>query len=252
MEANLDVNFCVRGNNPALSNRSCGIARTFMAIAATLFFVALPAHSSTTQFFSGNLRTNATVTSCGSGCTLGASNTDGDYAQWAAVVNTFQVYTTTTMEAISYSFGGGTSLTGASVAAGGLEPYLSLFDSGGNFLSSTFFGTTCPPGSGTVGGNCYDVELDGGILTPGVYSIALTAYENMSSAENGSGSLLSDGFTGLGNLGNGENLNYAFDVVLPENVPPVVPSVPEPSPAILLTTGGVLLAFLQRKRVFVR
>jgi hypothetical protein len=181
-------------------------------------------------FLSGDLRTNATVTDCGAGCTLGPSNTDGDYAQWAAVVTPFNVLNNTTMQAITYSYGGGTSLTGPIVSPGGLEPYLSLFDSGGNFLASTYLGTTCPPGANPVGGNCFDVLLDGGTLTPGTYYIALSAYANMSSAENGGTGTLADGFTGLGNLMPGENLNYAFDVILPTNTP-------EPGTGTLLMLG---------------
>jgi hypothetical protein len=41
--------------------------------------------------FTGNLRTDATFVSCGSGCTLGAGNSDSDYAQFAAVVKDFTV-----------------------------------------------------------------------------------------------------------------------------------------------------------------
>jgi hypothetical protein len=191
-------------------------------------------------FYSGDLRTDATVISCGTGCTLGPSNTDGDYAQWAAVLYTFTVNTATAMEAITYSYGGGTSLTGAVVSAGGLEPYLSLFDASGNFLASTFFGTTCPAGASPVAGNCFDVSLDGGILAPGTYQIALTAFENMSLVENGGGTSLSDGFTGLGNLGSGENLNYAFDVILPDNVP-------EPASWSLVAIACTALVFRKRK-----
>ncbi len=175
---------------------------------------------------------------------MGSSNTDGDYAQWAAVVDTFVVTTTTTMEAITYSYGGGTSKTGAVVAAGGLEPYLSLFDSSGNFLASTYYGTTCPAGAGTVGGNCFDVSLDGGTLTPGTYEIALSAYENMSLAENnGPPATLADGFTGLGNLAPGEDLNYAFDVILPS-----VASTPEPLPLALTFIGFAVLAVSRKNK----
>jgi hypothetical protein len=39
--------------------------------------------------YAGNLRSDATVTSCGPGCTLGSSNSDGDYAKFAAVVERF-------------------------------------------------------------------------------------------------------------------------------------------------------------------
>ena len=207
---------------------------------AVLVLLALPSYlGANVLFYSGNLRTDANVTSCGSGCTLGPLNTDGDYAQWAAVIDTFTVDSTTSMEAITYSYGGGTSLTGATVSAGGLEPYLSLFDANGNFLASTFFGTTCPTGANSVGGNCFDVMLDGGTLTPGTYHIALTAFENMSLVENGMGTNLSDGFTGLGNLAAGENLNYAFDVILPQNTP-------EPGTLVLAAiavAAGLILSF---------
>ncbi|MGA2433922.1 MAG: DVUA0089 family protein [Bryobacteraceae bacterium] len=219
------------------------IAQTILAAAV---FLAGPARlAANVIFLSGNLRTDATVTSCGAGCTLGPSNTDGDYAQFAAVVDDFTVYTPTTMEAITYGYGGGTSLTGPVVPAGGLEPYLSLFNSSGQFLASTFYGTTCPPGANSVGGNCFDVSLNGGTLGPGTYQIALTAWENMSLVENGAGTNLSDGFTGLGNLAPGENLNYAFDVILPNNTLPL--GTPEPASLGLFAMGCVALAFLKRK-----
>jgi hypothetical protein len=194
---------------------------------ALLLLAIAPALCAGTLFFSGDLRTD------GIGCPIGCS-TDADYAQYAAVVDVFTVSTTSSMHAITLSYGGGTSGTGPSVVAGGLEPYLSLFDSAGNFLTSTFdLATTCPPGANTYNGNCFDVELDGGVLAPGLYSIALTAFENMSWAENlGDPSLkLSDGFTGLGNLAAGEDLHYAFDVVLDSTTP-----APEPA------TGTIMLA----------
>ncbi len=186
-------------------------------------------------FFNGNLRTDATALDCGPGCVLGPANTDADFAQWAAVAKTFTVATGGPMQAITYGFGGGTSQTGAVVSAGGLEPYLSLFDSAGNFLASTYFGTTCPVGANSVGGLCYDVLLDGGVLAPGTYQIALTAYGNMSIAENwGVPELLSSGFGGLGQLAEGENLNYAFDLILPGNVGPPTAAVPEPGTCFLM------------------
>jgi hypothetical protein len=193
-------------------------------------------------FFSGNLRTDANVTACGAGCTLAPSDPDWAWAQWAAVVYPFTVNQTTTMEAITYSYGGGTSLSGHTVQPGGLEPYLSLFDSSGNFLASTYNGTTCPPGANSLGGNCFDVLLNGGTLTPGTYQIALSAFFNLSYAENLGTGTLADGFTGLGNLEGDENLNYAFDVVLPSNT-----RTPEPNAIVVLTIGCAVLVFAKRR-----
>ena len=192
-------------------------------------------------FFSGNLETDATVTGCGAGCTLNQSvNTQYDYAQWAAAVYTFQVTTTTQMEAITYSFGGGTSMTGAVVAPGGFSPYLSLFDANGDFLASTFNGTACPAGAHSFAGNCDDVLLNGGSLLPGTYQIALTAFENMSLAENLGVGTLADGFTGLGNF-DGNTLNYAFDVILPQQTN----TTPEPG-TFGVASVCVALIFLRR------
>src|SRR5262249_13939412 len=119
-----------------------------------------------------------------------------------------------------------------------------LFDGAGNFLASTFFGTTCPAGANTNTDTqqCFDVLLDGGVLTPGTYSIAISAFENLSSAENSGSGTLADRFTGLGNLAPGEDLHYGFDVVLKDASP-----VPEPA-GLYLTGCAVLLAFLMGKR----
>jgi hypothetical protein len=194
-------------------------------------------------FYSGNLRTDANVIDCGSGCTLGPGNTDLEFANWAAVTYTFVVNTATTVQAITYGYAGGTSLTGAVVPSGGLEPYLSLFDSSGDLLTSSFSGT-CPPTANTLGGNCFDVQLDTTpVLQPGTYTIALSAWENMSLAENLGTGTLADGFTGLGNLNPGENLNYAFDVILPSNVP-------EPSTGLLVMAAFGAAAVLKLRNRF--
>src|SRR5271155_1203404 len=131
-----------------------------------LALMVLPLANAETISFVGNLRTDSNMTGCGSGCTLGPSSADGDYAQWAAVVDSFVVGTASEMQAITFSYGGGTNGADTKIPEGGLEPYLSLFDASGNFLASTFFGTTCPAGANTntVSGQCFDELLDGGVL----------------------------------------------------------------------------------------
>jgi hypothetical protein len=199
-------------------------------LAITIGCAATSAQATVLSYI-GNLGTDATVLP-----PFPSPYTDGDYAQWAAVVDTFHVGTTSTMEAITFDYGGGTNGNGTVIAEGGFEPYLSLFDAAGNFLASTYFGITCPVGANTnsVSFACYDVELDGGTLAPGDYQIAISAWENMSYAENLGTGNLSDGFTGLGNLAAGEDLHYAFDVILASTVP-----VPEPD--FVLPMAGFLI-----------
>jgi hypothetical protein len=169
-------------------------------------------------------------------------NTESDYAQWAAVLYGFDVTTAASMQAITYSYGGGTSLTGATVLAGGFSPYLSLFDATGDFSASTFGGTDCPPGANTFSGSCDDVLLDGGVLSPGHYEIALTAFKNMSFAENLGTGTLADGFVGLGNF-DGNTLNYAFDVILSDQVA----TTPEPAGLGIAEGSGLLLLVIYRR-----
>jgi hypothetical protein len=195
--------------------------------------------------FTGNLRTDATVTACGTGCTLGPTNSDGDYAQYAAVLRSFTLTSASSVDIVSFSYGGGTNGNGTVIAQGGLEPYLSLFDSAGDFLSSTYFGVTCPVGAktNTSSGECFDVLLNAGNLAAGTYQVALSAYANMSFAENLGTGTLADGFTGLGNLFPGEDLHYAFDVDINSPTTPV----PEPSTGALVALASFGLRMLRRK-----
>jgi hypothetical protein len=195
--------------------------------------------------FTGNLRTDATVLACGTGCTLGPMNSDGDYAQYAAVVRSFTLTSASSVEIVSFSYGGGTNGNGTVIIQGGLEPYLSLFDAAGDFLSSTYLGVTCPAGAhtNTSSGECYDVLLNAGNLAAGTYQVALSAYANMSFAENLGTGTLTDGFTGLGNLAFGEDLHYAFDVDINTPTTPV----PEPSTGVLVALASFGLNVLRRK-----
>jgi hypothetical protein len=84
--------------------------------------------------------------------------------------------------------------------------------------------------------------LNGGVLAPGKYSITISAFENMSFAENAGTGSLADGFTGLGNLAFGEDLHYAFDVVLHDATP-----VPEPG-TLGLVGCALLLLMLDFRR----
>lgn len=216
-----------------------------------LFFLilsvyAVPNAAASTISYTGDLRTDATFNSCGLDCTLGSGSADADYAQWAAVVETFHVAAPSPMQAITFSYGGGVNGAGTTIQPGGFEPYLSLFDSAGNFLASTFSGVTCPAGAHTnsLSGECFDVLLDGGVLAAGTYKIAISAFENISFAENLGSGTLADGFTGLGGLQPGEDLHFAFDVVLASATAPA----PEPATGPVVTGAGFILYLAARKR----
>jgi hypothetical protein len=195
--------------------------------------------------FAGDLRTDANFIGCGSGCTLGAGDDDATWAQFAAVSETFAVSDPSRVEAITFSYGGGTNGAGATILEGGFSPYLSLFDGAGNFLASTYTGPYCPPGAqtDTLTGQCNDVLLDAGNLAPGDYQIAISAYLNMSLAENTGAGTLADGFTGLGNLDG--DLHYAFDVIVSGAATPT----PEPGTWLLLPAALAAFTALLRRQL---
>ena len=79
------------------------------------------------------------------------------------------------------------------------------------------------------------------ILLAGLGDVNRGGLRVLSLAENLGGGTLADGFTGLGNLAQGEDLHYAFDVILTE-------AVPEPQTLWLLASLLTALCGLQRVR----
>jgi hypothetical protein len=107
---------------------------------------------------------------------------------------------------------GGTNAQRAVVPPGGFDPYVSVFSGSGpgaTFLASNDDGK-CPPGA-TLTGHCQDATLTLVALPAGTYTLALSAFANMSFAENYGSGTLGDGFIGLGSFDT-RTANFAVDI----------------------------------------
>ena len=107
---------------------------------------------------------------------------------------------------------GGTNAKGNAIAAGGFDPYVTVFNGSGptaTFRVSNDDGA-CPPGALSAG-LCLDSTLSLSALPAGTYTLALSAFENMSFAENYGSGTLADGFIGLGSFG-GRTSAFAVDI----------------------------------------
>jgi hypothetical protein len=116
---------------------------------------------------------------------------------------------------------GGVNAAGAVIGAGGFDPYVSVFAGSGptaTFVASNDDGA-CPPGT-TGDGLCGDSTL-ALPLAAGTYTIAISAFLNLSLAENLGSGTLGDGFAGLGSFGD-RSSRYAVDVGAPSLVPPAL------------------------------
>ncbi len=128
----------------------------------------------------------------------------------------------------SYGYGGsagapgGANAAGVSIPGGGFDPYVSVFAGAGpsaTFLASNDDGA-CPPGT-VADGLCGDSTLALPALPAGTYTIAISAFLNMSLAENLGSGTLGDGFVGLGSYGTRTNA-WAVDVGGPTFSPPAL------------------------------
>jgi len=173
---------------------------------------------------------------------------DADTPNDVALIE-FSTSATADLDIQTWSFGGGVNAAGASIAAGGFDPYVSLFSGWGaaaTFLASNDDGL-CPPGtpSPTPSPSCADSTLRLANLAAGRYTLALTLPSNFSFAENLGSGTLGDGFIGLaaswsdGACAASCSSAYAVDVSS-------ATLVPEPSAMSLLSLG--LLALSVRRR----
>jgi hypothetical protein len=130
---------------------------------------------------------------------------------------------------LSVPVAGNVSFDSNGHAAGGAEPYFTLFQGAGN--SATFLDSNL---------NIFDIDFFlSRPLDAGDYVLALGVRQNMSFGEFSGAGLIFDGFLGLGEAGRLNSSYYELVVTTPD---PSGLSVPEPATILLLSAGLVALA----------
>jgi hypothetical protein len=125
--------------------------------------------------------------------------------------------------------------------AGGVDPYFTVFQGTGS--SATYFGSNYTQAFST--GGDFDLSF---MLTPGLYTIALGAFANMSFAENLGTGTLGDGFIGLGEPDLLGTYYYEIGVDLPPTEGVAIPTLTEWGMIIMSALLGWSVIYLLRRR----
>lgn len=190
------------------------------ALVIATLLAAAPAWSVPIATFSGYLSDSANSALHASD--LGAAQFGDD----SAIANNVALY------ALHLAAAGTVSFTSTGFAAGGVDPYFSLF-SGTSAGSATWLDSNYLQAFSTGGD-----FINSGWLDAGDYTVAIGAFANMSLAEN-SGGYLADGFIGLGEAYLLGSSFYSIKVTQTDGGGGGGGTVPEPASAAL-----VLIALL--------
>jgi hypothetical protein len=128
----------------------------------------------------------------------------------------------------SYSWGGGTNTAGTSIAAGGFDLNMTLFDAAGNWYDER----------DDINIGNLDFQFSE-VLPAGTYQVAIAAFGNNSA---GFGTIATP-FNGAGDFENRTSA-YAFDIL---NVNTTATNVPEPSSLIGTALAGFTVVMFKRK-----
>ena len=178
----------------------------------------------------------------------------------------FTVGSSSSVTLRSLSYAGGTNAQAQTIASGGFDPILALFNGTGALINQNDDGGSNVPADAVTGAR-YDVYLQS-LLAPGDYTVSVAQYNNFAVGPN-----LSNGFgrTGTGNFtpslsncgatqfcdvtgsspGNRRDGHWAFDIlnVSAASVPnPTVGAVPEPGIYAMMLAGLGFIGFARRRQ----
>lgn len=167
---------------------------------------------------------------------------------------TFTVDAISSVSLRSWSYAGGTNAAGQSIAQGGFDPILALFDSTGARVGQQDDGGCALVAADSVTNRCWDTFFTT-TLAAGTYTASVSQYDNFSNGNLASGFFwdgvqnqnFANGF--FDNTGNHRTNSWAFDIlnVAQADLPPATP-VPEPGSLPLSLGALVGIVFLKRHK----
>jgi hypothetical protein len=166
---------------------------------------------------------------------------------------TFTVSSTSDVTLRSWSYAGGVNAQGDTIARGGFDPILSLFDSTGALIYEQDDAGCSNVAADAVTSRCYDVKYTNN-LTAGTYTVTVQQFNNFAAGLNLADGFVHDGLADL-NFRNGfvdvagdkRDAHWAFDILNVDTVV-VTPPANVPEPAALALVGIGALGLLRRKR----
>jgi hypothetical protein len=173
----------------------------------------------------------------------------------------FTVGSTSNVTLRTWSYAGGVNAAGTTIARGGFDPILALFNSSGVLIDQNDDGSGVP--ADAVTGSRFDTLLRSS-LSAGSYTVAVMQYDNFANGPNLSNGFLystSPTFTSVFGCSNGKFCDvggfnrtgaWAFDILgvdsasIPATPPPS--DVPEPATVSMMVAGGAVVLLFGKRR----